>query len=888
MDGQGQPCVPPLSVGAAFGTELVRGLRDAVLDTLDENERTRNRELSGLEASRRTELTEELEERLRRHWPRTGRAEVQQRQPRETELTSHRLRYERYVRSVAARLRADRSEFDAALAAAKEAAAAHTREMQVLAASLPSQTSLAALQGVQTRAKALRTEYRQQCVSSLQGLLRLVRDAPQRLLAGTDEFLRSCILFDKGGDYDEEEVQAARAALADSDAAVRAEARERRGEAEGVRDLQQQALESYDAFEREFAESLQDLSMREGLGKKYGAPRRQAQEAVRSEMARSEREEAAIDAKLDALASLCDSTSTSGSTSTSTSVPALDADLARDLAPVEAEGDGTAAGEAAAEEEGAAGESDSDKPLVEALAAQAGLDVKAGGPHSVAGQVRLLLRLLRRALVYRAVYLDFLPDVTKAPLTRVDDGELPPRGQDWLQPAKAAEDAAAAPGAEGKGKEKGKGREKGKEKGKGKEKDQGGGAGGEEEAAAAEPLPRRQSLAEVANEAASACRDATRALYEAEGVAASLGEGGVPAALERFLDKQRRQVEEARVAYARRLREQVARLHSLLLHAPASALDDVMRRCAAAGDSAVSTALDSFSSRVAAWRKKRCAHEAALRPSLADPNRTAELAQLRSQELERSRSARSAAVATHREALRALQAAATSASVRTAHVASQLLVLVDSIVTEEQMGSLPGDEEKLHPRRGLKRLRKLRRRQAAKEGGEGGESDLVVGDDVRKPKRRWPGAPVSRLRLPDAALEAVYVEDAAERGQKRGGGDAEAGEGEKEEKEEEGKDKGKDEEEAKGGGDGDDAFSAFAAVPPDMHSPPLWSTVTSAARALMRHRDSALDAYSKDFEDAVSRVEDRTREFVREEATWADAWVVRTDALAEQQRQQSS
>ena len=41
-------------------------------------------------------------------------------------------------------------------------------------------------------------------------------------------------------------------------------------------------------FEREYQAALENLAAREGMGKKYGAPRRSAQEKLRGEMTKCE------------------------------------------------------------------------------------------------------------------------------------------------------------------------------------------------------------------------------------------------------------------------------------------------------------------------------------------------------------------------------------------------------------------------------------------------------------------------------------------------------------------------------------------------------------------------------------------------------------------------
>ena len=50
---------------------------------------------------------------------------------------------------------------------------------------------------------------------------------------------------------------------------------------------QDECLQAFENYKKLYAETLVDLSMKEGLGKKFGAPRRHAQEALRSEVNRS-------------------------------------------------------------------------------------------------------------------------------------------------------------------------------------------------------------------------------------------------------------------------------------------------------------------------------------------------------------------------------------------------------------------------------------------------------------------------------------------------------------------------------------------------------------------------------------------------------------------------
>ncbi|KAF4030854.1 hypothetical protein GN244_ATG17337 [Phytophthora infestans] len=93
-----------------------------------------------------------LEERLRVHWPRNGRLDVQLYQPRVGELLNHQQRQERLLRGVWLKM----DEQQVAFATKVEGALVHieqTRMAQIgFQAQLPLQQSLAALQGLEVKA----------------------------------------------------------------------------------------------------------------------------------------------------------------------------------------------------------------------------------------------------------------------------------------------------------------------------------------------------------------------------------------------------------------------------------------------------------------------------------------------------------------------------------------------------------------------------------------------------------------------------------------------------------------------------------------------------------------------------------------------------------------
>ena len=77
---------------------------------------------------------------------------------------------------------------------------------------------------------------------------------------------------------------------------------------EGIQQLEEeqvQSLKCQEEFAARYKKSTQDVAMSEGLGQKYGAPRRRAQERIRTEVGRDERSAGKLDALLAKLEFSC-------------------------------------------------------------------------------------------------------------------------------------------------------------------------------------------------------------------------------------------------------------------------------------------------------------------------------------------------------------------------------------------------------------------------------------------------------------------------------------------------------------------------------------------------------------------------------------------------------
>lgn len=301
VDPAGERCVVYLEVPRDEVSGIVSEFRSTFFERWDEYIAKRRADVQALYEERATSLTEEVEERLRRHWPRKGHAEVKVKQPREGELISHRQKFERHVRKMLERNAKHDAEFDKIVVEAHEAVKTYNAKAAALAKALPSRTNLAALQGVQQKMKVRRQEFRVACEAWHERAQLYTREEPNRLLLNNAEFLRSCRLFAEGGEYARAEVAIAKRGLADLESKLEASVERRNNDVDGVVGEQQASMDSFADFKRQFDDALQDLSMREGLGQKYGGPRRNAQERMRTQVAWSDAAAAAIDDDLNKL-----------------------------------------------------------------------------------------------------------------------------------------------------------------------------------------------------------------------------------------------------------------------------------------------------------------------------------------------------------------------------------------------------------------------------------------------------------------------------------------------------------------------------------------------------------------------------------------------------------
>lgn len=150
-------------------------------------------------------------------------------------------------------------------------------------------------------------EFRALCSARIKSLQNLSEASVASILSYARDFRKICPLQAPGveGGYSEAEINAI-------DDMVEGQCREIleistswQAEVTKFKEEQVQSSKCYDEFIDKYEKVTQDLAMSEGLGQKYGAPRRRAQEQIRTELSRDEQKAGKIDELLATLEFVC-------------------------------------------------------------------------------------------------------------------------------------------------------------------------------------------------------------------------------------------------------------------------------------------------------------------------------------------------------------------------------------------------------------------------------------------------------------------------------------------------------------------------------------------------------------------------------------------------------
>ena len=189
----------------------------------------------------------------------------------------HQLRVDRHARRTAARDAEQGAAFNTALAKARGALLATLDKLAGLAALVPAQTNMAALSGIAAKGRALKASLAADTAAAVATLTSLAAANTAKLIASGDDFIAACVLFDKGGEFDSSELDAVRVRLGALHETLKEASTARQALAAELNEAVAGSAARFDALNAAVEDTQQTLALKEGLGSKYGGPRRAAQ-----------------------------------------------------------------------------------------------------------------------------------------------------------------------------------------------------------------------------------------------------------------------------------------------------------------------------------------------------------------------------------------------------------------------------------------------------------------------------------------------------------------------------------------------------------------------------------------------------------------------------------
>ncbi|CAM9186768.1 unnamed protein product [Discosporangium mesarthrocarpum] len=590
---------------------------------------------------------------------------------------------------------------------------------------LPEAASMAALQGMELRSKRLLAGFEADQEAWVLKLTQLAREEPARLTSSCDDFLRLCKTFSNGGDYDDKELEEFNILLRGPHQEITDTAVTREETVDRIKREKKEAAGEWEGFKGDHTHCVADLSLREGLGQRYGAPRRKAQERLRTEIVRNDRCAATVDRLLDELEDLCAS-----------AWAAAGGKSIRE-ASAEAFGEGGGGGRyREGPQKGCLYQTSTPAPFIPLPTAGT----------SISSKIRCCLLFLREAIFKHASFLEFL--IAPGAVEWKKEVDPDPEGSREEATVKELGGVGAGAGARA-------------EVGKGLDQE-------------VALIPEEGStFTAVVNTLEAQCRSETYLLYESEGKADLLREGGVPESLRVWLAESRAKAlgdRGHREASCRRLRDQVIRFEHLIakrpvppepspipLAAPAAMLLNLTSRLQEAALVHRKRQETKFDKLLAVWAAAREKHRRMLRPVLSSPDRRAELEEVLALEQGRAAEAKGAIDAFCRQLLDKEASRGRSDAEKLVRCFRVTVSILDSVVMVDDLGHLPGDELVNTKRKGLKRLRKAERALQRKETSGAPSSSLspptnTNSNDGGAPhvgrhwsRRKWKPADVSAL-----------------------------------------------------------------------------------------------------------------------------------------------
>lgn len=299
QEGGGNPWIQLVEVTPSELTNLFTSIRGNVISLLETEAFKKIIAVEHDMNNKKTELTNQLEDRIRNHWPRRGRVETEIKQPRENELLSHKDKTYRIVINLQNKMMEIQSKFYHLVALNEKENDQYKNEIHSLMNLLHNNyKNLATLTGIDVKARQITLDFQQENQKKINSLMKILSNDVNNQIANVKEFRKICPPQQKGmeGGYSEQELQEIEILITNQvNEIIELRDHDWTQQISDLQILQTNSLKIYDEFQLKYAKCVQEVAMAEGLGQKYGAPRRRAQERIRTEISLDEKKNFKID-----------------------------------------------------------------------------------------------------------------------------------------------------------------------------------------------------------------------------------------------------------------------------------------------------------------------------------------------------------------------------------------------------------------------------------------------------------------------------------------------------------------------------------------------------------------------------------------------------------------
>ncbi|CAE7840485.1 Zc3h6 [Symbiodinium sp. KB8] len=233
------------------------------------------------------EVRRDLDQRLRRHTNRKGEVQVDWYVPRYSTVSKHKDKFERHLVAVAQKCQEQDDAVEFALQQIDEAEEQYKQRVAKIQEGLGDAETLPVLTSMERQVVDCMVRFRELCQTTVQGrLLELSSKAPQGLQKENQAFLMMC---QKGEEqYSEPEIVYYGGEIEELNQTLDERKQERAQRAQELESqIQEKCKVPMDAFAVAYAAAVETLCASKGFGRKYGEPRRKAQERVRTLIARA-------------------------------------------------------------------------------------------------------------------------------------------------------------------------------------------------------------------------------------------------------------------------------------------------------------------------------------------------------------------------------------------------------------------------------------------------------------------------------------------------------------------------------------------------------------------------------------------------------------------------